>query len=181
MNKNIWFVSDTHFGHDNALKFASHDGKGRMREAFTEVEEMNQIMTERWNAHVKPEDIVYHLGDVLMGQKTRLGGTLAALNGRIRLVPGNHDNIELMVKIGMFDQIVQWAPFKQHGFICTHQPMLITGPEELRERTQIVNVHGHIHDQPDPSPHHMNICVERTEYRPLHLDEIIAEIKRRGL
>lgn len=52
---NIFFTSDTHFGHNNIIKLSNRP--------FSSVEEMNEGLIERWNDVVGAEDIVYHLGD----------------------------------------------------------------------------------------------------------------------
>ena len=80
----IWFTSDNHFGHKNMIKFTNRP--------FTDVEEMNNAMIERWNARVGSDDIVYHLGDFALSPLTKLREIREKLNGRICLIKGNHDN-----------------------------------------------------------------------------------------
>ncbi len=57
-----WFISDTHFFHANILKFLNKQEQ-RIR-PFQSLEEMHELMIERWNSVVKDRDYVYHLGDV---------------------------------------------------------------------------------------------------------------------
>ena len=59
MNGTIWLTSDTHFNHDKDFIWKPR--------GFTNVKDMNEAILEKWNATVKDEDIVYHLGDVIMG------------------------------------------------------------------------------------------------------------------
>lgn len=166
----IWFVSDTHFGHSRFLTFVDKDGK-KIR-PFSNVQEMDECMITRWNERIKPFDRVYHLGDFGSDSSynTKL---LSRLNGIKRLILGNHDNVKGDL-INHFKKIVMWRLFKEHDFICSHVP--------LREETMFkvtFNVHGHIHQQPDPTFRHKNISVERTNYAPLHLDEILADFAKR--
>ena len=51
----FWYSSDSHFHHRRIIEYCSRP--------FPSVEEMNQVMIERWNEVVKPDDIVYHCGD----------------------------------------------------------------------------------------------------------------------
>lgn len=51
----IWFTSDTHFGHANALAFC--------KRPWDDVDAMNDALVERINERVAPDDVLYHLGD----------------------------------------------------------------------------------------------------------------------
>lgn len=79
---NTFFVSDTHFGHHNIIKYCNRP--------FKDVDHMNQSLIERWNKVVGPDDDVYHLGDFCMGG-TRPKDWLKHLNGKVHLIRGNHD------------------------------------------------------------------------------------------
>ena len=62
---NIWAWSDTHFDHNNTIVlFKRHNGTPLR--GFSSLQEMNETMVERHNSLVKPQDHVYHLGDVAM-------------------------------------------------------------------------------------------------------------------
>jgi len=82
---NRFFTSDHHFSHTNIIKLAN-----RM---FVDAEEMNEFMIGYWNAIVKPEDIVYHLGDFALGPIADSLPMASKLNGYKVLIPGNHDRI----------------------------------------------------------------------------------------
>ena len=51
---------------------------------------MDEAIIHRWNATVAPDDTVYHLGDVAIGQEPE--SYLDRLHGRLHLVEGNHDH-----------------------------------------------------------------------------------------
>ena len=73
MSRNIWVISDSHLGHENILKFTdSATGNPVRGHLFDNIDQMDEYMLEKWNSVVKEGDIVYHLGDVLMGCKERL-------------------------------------------------------------------------------------------------------------
>ncbi len=80
----IWFTSDHHFGHKNIIEFS--------KRPFTNVEEMNEVMIERWNEKVGKEDTVYHLGDFALMSPGKLKQLRERLNGKIYLVSGNHES-----------------------------------------------------------------------------------------
>lgn len=80
----IWFTSDTHYGHANVIRFCSRP--------FATVEEMNAELLRRHNALVSPDDVVYHLGDFIWSTRREVWtAILDQLNGRFRVVRGNHD------------------------------------------------------------------------------------------
>jgi len=168
--KDLWFVSDTHFYHGNILKFTGDDGK-RIRPDFQSVEEMNAKMADNWNRVVKPGDHVWHLGDFAMGFKHGSKELIKRLNGRKRLCVGNHDEVKEVAPF--FEKVVLWRIFKEFNFTCTHIPMM---PGQMRKTA--FNMHGHIHQRLMEDPHYINVCVEHTNYTPIHLDEILQRIRR---
>jgi len=80
---NIFFTSDTHFHHANIIKYALRP--------YENAEEMTEDLIKRWNSVVKPNDIVFHLGDFMFGNINRFWEIRSRLNGKIYLIHGNHD------------------------------------------------------------------------------------------
>jgi len=78
----IFFTSDTHFGHENIIKYC--------KRPFANAAEMDKALIRNWNRVVGPHDLVYHLGDFAVGGGPA-GPYLDQLNGRIILIHGNHD------------------------------------------------------------------------------------------
>ncbi len=87
--KQIYFTSDHHFGHANIIKFCNRP--------FTDVEEMNQVLIQRWNEKIKVGDDVYHLGDFGLTNKDQLTEIIDQLNGNIHLIKGNHEGSALQL------------------------------------------------------------------------------------
>ena len=85
----IWFASDHHFGHAALLTFTKDDGS-HARPGFSDVDHMNETMIANHNRVVGPTDRVYFLGDVGFSRAT-LAAVLPRLNGKKRLILGNHD------------------------------------------------------------------------------------------
>lgn len=166
-----FFVSDTHFGHKNFLTFL--DAAGKQIRRFTSVEAMDEHMVERWNSVVGRDDLVWHLGDVVWSQETARR-ILPRLRGRKRLIMGNHDSIAAHDLLTYFQDVQMWRNFSTEGFVCSHAPLR---DETLRDGA--LNVHGHIHDKASPTPRHVNVCVEQTDYTPLSLDELLLRFPER--
>lgn len=179
-----WFISDTHFFHEKLLNFEKEDGH-KCRSQFSSVEEMNEIMIERWNARVKPGDRVRHLGDVILGLKgdewdTKGDRLLSRLNGRKDLILGNHDNPKRKVLQNHFRRIDYWKTYrrkeKEWALCLTHVPHRL---DQIRKTD--INIHGHIHEKVMEEHNYICVCVEQTNYAPVHLDEILTLCRQRNL
>lgn len=83
MEKKIWFTSDTHFGHQKDFLFGPR--------GFASSEEHDVAIIKNWNSIISPDDEVYHLGDVMLGDNEHGIKCLEQLNGRIHILIGNHD------------------------------------------------------------------------------------------
>ena len=172
---NIFIISDTHFNHANILNFTNDAGE-LVRPGFANVDEMNEHMVEKWNGAVKPTDHIYHLGDVHFGAKLRAkenANILRRLNGKKRLVLGNHDDAKDPVLHEFFEKIMLWRMFKEHSVVLSHTPMRESVLGEARWEGNAINIHGHIHRNPNPSPKHINVSVEMMDYTPKHIDDIL--------
>ena len=166
---NIFIVSDTHFGHANILSFRNADGSPVR--AFETGEEMDEHMVDRWNSVVRPQDHVYHLGDVAMRREHL--PTVGRCNGHKRLVRGNHDIFKTKDYLKYFDEI--YATRVLDGMIFTHIPI---HPESLGRFS--VNVHGHVHGQPQGhyGPKYYNVSVEAMDYTPISLEDLKVQIQK---
>lgn len=171
MSRDIWLISDHHFGHANALTFLRNDGVTRMRPEFDTVEQMDEAMIERWNSVVKTGDKIYHLGDICFNSKT-IDRVLPQLNGTKRLCLGNHD-LEVPTLVKHIKKIMLWRLFKDEGFICSHIPLR---PEQFRQKV-VLNVHGHLHEKIIDDPRYFNVCVENHEYTPIHMDVVLQKVR----
>ena len=80
----IYFISDTHFCHENILKFCNRP--------FSNIAEHDKVLINNWNSIVKSEDTVFHLGDFCFGNFSKWKEIREQLNGHIILIRGNHDD-----------------------------------------------------------------------------------------
>jgi len=163
----IFLISDTHFGHTNILNFTRADGT-LVRPGFRNTHEMDEKIIENWNKVIRPQDKVYHLGDVYIGSQQNCKHILMRLNGHKRLVLGNHDKGKDTVLNTYFDKIDMWRIFKEFNLILSHIPL-----REDQLRKVEYNVHGHIHQQRSPSEMYKCVCVEHTDYTPIHIEEVL--------
>lgn len=176
INRNIWVISDTHFGHANILNFTDSNTGALVRPGFSSAEEMDEHMVDRWNSTVKDEDIVYHLGDVYFDNGHTV---LPRLKGRKRLILGNHDNAKSSHLQNHFQKISMWRMFPEFGLLLTHVPV---HPSSLRVYAResdvdpvhktFLNLHGHIHQNLSPDGPYRNMSVEAINYTPVNIDDL---------
>lgn len=76
-------VSDTHIGH---RLMAGLRGFGE------DTGSHDAHVIDTWNSRVRPEDTVFHAGDVFLGPHSNIE-KIAFLNGTKHLIAGNHDEI----------------------------------------------------------------------------------------
>lgn len=168
----IWVISDTHFAHNNIIKYCDRP--------FKDAEEQDWKLVENWNKLVKPNDKVYHLGDVYMTAKREyIDNLLSHLNGKKRLILGNHDNGRDQILHKHFEKIDVWRMFNQFGLLLTHVPV---HPTTIGNKTnrhdqpyKLKNIHGHTHTNAEPNGDTKNykcVCVELTDYKPVNIEEL---------
>lgn len=170
--RDIWVTSDTHYNHANILNFYDFDGVTPVRPEFSNVNEMNECLLDSWNSVVKPGDIVYHLGDVFMGPKEDFLKAWPKFQGSKRLIVGNHDDIKFMSSGGLFKKVQLIRKFPERGIMFSHIPFQVDSLYNSRSGDTLINVHGHIHQHDSPPGPYRNVCVEKTNYIPLHIDEV---------
>lgn len=169
MAGDIFFTSDTHFNHANCLNWEG----GFRAKSFSNVEEMNETMIDRWNSVVKKGDKVYHLGDVFFGSKDWFRKNWPRLNGSKRLIVGNHDDIRFLSNGGFFKKTYMWRVWDDRPLIFSHVPLNTDSLNRRKWRNdEIINVHGHTHEKGSPDGPYRSVCVELNNYTPVHLDEL---------
>lgn len=164
----IWLISDTHFGHDNIYTFVRQDGVTRVRERFKNVAEGDAYMLQRWADLVKPEDHIYHLGDVAMPRRLQKWiYIIKKLPGHKRLVLGNHDKAPAKDYLDAgFEKLMSVRTGDKKRITLSHYPL---HPQSLGDS---LNIHGHIHERAPYGPNYVNVSVERTNYEPVDLDSL---------
>lgn len=166
MSYNIFFISDTHFSHQNCYSFLNDDGT-KMR-PWDNCEEADEIMIQNWNAVVKPEDKVYHLGDVGF-KNTPCRNILSRLNGRKCLIKGNHDLFKPSFYNEYFYDIRGCYNFD--NYLLTHIPVHPSSKARF-----IRNIHGHVHSNQLKDKWYKCVCVECINYTPIAFEDIKNEL-----
>ena len=172
----IFLTSDTHFGHDREFIW-------KVR-GFNSVEEMNEIIVQRWNDTVSAEDDVYILGDVILGDPSNIE-YVKRLNGKLHIVLGNHDTSKREEMYHNLPNVVEVAEvgirlkYKKHHFVLTHYPMMTGNLEKESLKQMGLNLYGHTHQMSNffnDMPFMYHVGVDSHDCVPVLLDDVIEEM-----
>jgi calcineurin-like phosphoesterase family protein len=178
----VFLTSDTHFGHAGVCRFTRNDGVTKLR-PWDNAEEMDEAMVRAWNERVRPNDKVYHLGDVVINRRAL--PILARLNGDKVLIRGNHDIFKDEDYTPYFRSLRGYHVM--NGMILSHIPI----HEESLGRFG-VNIHGHLHanrvmkldtylSKPVVDTRYHCVCVEQTpDFAPILFEDVIKRIRAEG-
>lgn len=190
---NMFFTSDTHFGHERIVELCNRP--------FKDADHMNTEIVRRWNDMVSPDDVVYHLGDVALGKIDDSLAIVSRLNGYKILVNGNHDRP--FMKFGK-DAFGEWLARYEDVFqevvvgnlqmsLGEHQVMLSHFPhsgdshgaeryKEWRPADEGIIVHGHTHknQRVSTTPNdnlQIHVGQDAWDYRPVSSDNVLTIIE----
>lgn len=188
----IWFTSDLHLNHENIIGYCNRP--------FRDVYHMNESLIENWNMCVDPDDTVWVLGDLLLGERERgLKELIPRLNGLIYLVPGNHDPCWSGSR-GPSKRLYAWrGSYRDAGIILVEEQKLIEididtgipillchfpyaegdvprhGDKYNRWRPDDEGyplLHGHRHGKKNLNGHMIDVGVDANRYMPISMDEV---------
>ena len=173
---NIYFSSDTHFGHDRDFL------KGPR--GFALIEEMNEAIIERFNSVVDNDDDLYLLGDCVLGDTEAGLQCLRRLNGRIHIILGNHDTdkrIEAYEKLENVVEIVvaKRLKYKKYHFYLSHYPTDCANDGEDKLSLATINIYGHTHQDWNwrhEEPFSYCVCPEANANFPEEISDIIGTL-----
>lgn len=177
MSGDTWVAADPHFSHSNILGFKREDGVTPLR-PFKDIEEHDESLIRNWNGVVAKTDRVYLLGDVAFHPRV-FHSVIPRLNGRICLVPGNHEPPKMRKYYDLFDDVRGYVVKK--GLIMSHIPI---HPGSLSRWN--INIHGHLHANRvgelrggagtmEYDPRYVCVSMEHINFTPKNLSELIKE------
>lgn len=169
----IYYIADTHFGHENVMKFDNRP--------FASADEMDQTIINNWNAIVNERDDVYILGDFAYRSGKPYSWYLQQLKGCKHLIVGNHDSKLLKDTVAMeyfvsVDTMAKIVDNSQSVILC-HYP-IIEWDGYFRNS---YHVYGHIHNAKNRAYEVMaeeeralNAGCMINQYMPVTLDQLIV-------
>ena len=178
-DQNLFFTSDTHFWHENILKFCNRP--------FSSIEEMNDTIINNWNSVVKENDIVFHLGDFCFCGSDKFKELIEKLNGRIYLILGNHDWKTIKQwHATKFEGVYQQMSIKIDGrkIYLNHFPFLCYAGTYYRLEDAVWQLFGHVHSSDKNKngldnqrlsmlfPTQYDVGVDNNNYIPISFEEV---------
>lgn len=187
----VWFTSDSHFGHRRIIQYTNRP--------FPDVEAMDEALIANWNARVKNEDTVYHLGDFCFGLTQTAASYFARLQGNIHVLrtSWHHDkswlpSSRLSGLVSANGTHVVFLPpmevllFPQYGDGKHPKPVVLCHyPIARWDRSHYGSWHlyGHCHGQFNNGGLSMDVGVDATGglFRPISIEEVATEMQRKSL
>lgn len=163
----IWFTADHHFGHRNIIRFCGRP--------FQDVDEMDEVLIEEWNATVGSQDEVWHLGDFACRcGPNRAANIFGRLSGRsIHLVRGNHDRKAILD--------LPWASVQHYAelsvggrlFILFHYGMRVWN----RSTRNSIALYAHSHGELPPIRNSLDVGVDVWNFKPVGVEQILSTVE----
>jgi calcineurin-like phosphoesterase family protein len=184
----IFFVSDTHFGHSNIIKFCDRP--------FKDAEEMDYKLIENWNKKVPQDGLVFHLGDFAWGGHEYWKKIRSQLNGEIILIKGNHDqkNMSSTAEQELFKHVTWQMLIEIEGrkVLLNHFPFLCYAGVYREPSKLVFQAYGHVHsgeakkgqDLPrliHTYPMQYDVGVDNNNYEPISWYELNEKIQKQLL
>jgi calcineurin-like phosphoesterase family protein len=189
---NIFFTSDSHFGHTNIAGPKVSNWRSGYRD-FNSVHEMNMALVEGINKYVKEDDILYHLGD------WSFGGVHNILQFRnyivcqnIHLILGNHDqhitDKEIKYHDTSFNPIQLFSSVQDVLHLKLGKTELFLSHYSHRvwlgSHKGVIHLYGHSHGSIPDYGKSMDVGVDVAfkkfgEYRPFNIGDITNIMSKR--
>ncbi len=167
----IFLTADHHFGHKAIVRYSERP--------FATIDEMDAALISRWNEVVGPKDIVFHIGDISFHRAARTEEILHALNGRIRLVRGNHDKNLSAHTAKRFEWVkdyyeYRWAKSQPEMILC-HYAFDVWN----KGHYGAFHVHGHSHGNlKTVRPRRMDVGVDTNDLYPYNIHDVVACLEK---
>lgn len=178
--KKIYFTSDLHLSHNKDFIYKAR--------GFNSIEEHDEELIKRFNSIVTPEDDLWILGDLMLGDNDEGIKKIKQLNGNLHIIYGNHDtNARILRYAEELDnaEIHGFATtfkYKKKQFMLSHYPTITSNMDDggAPIKAKVINLCGHSHiknrfkDMDKGLIYHVEIDCHNNF--PISLDEILFDI-----
>lgn len=204
--ENVFFTSDTHFGHGNIIKYCDRpyltpaeknllenerSGGQKLRISKESIEVMNTDLINHINSMVGKDDVLFHLGDFCFASKNHYYEKAQEYRDRINckniiFISGNHDHRTLQKIFPEYHSLMK-VRIGKHKFVLCHYAISIW--EDSHKGS--IHLYGHSHagaenslDAKFPGRRSMDVGVDNAfrlkgECRPFQMTEILDIMESR--
>lgn len=161
-----WITADTHFGHERILTYCSRP--------FSSVEEMDEALISRWNAVVKKNDTIYHLGDFTLNKSA--DEYLDRLNGKILFIPGSHDYWLKKIDLDKYNKKLEILSLYKSIKVCGERVVMCHYPMASWEASfhGSLMCHGHSHGNMEKISNRFDVGVDCNDFYPFNLEWLVT-------
>ena len=174
VDSNIFFTSDTHFGHKNILKYCNRP--------FDNIDIMNYEIIQRWNSKINNNDICFHLGDFCFGDRNDdFDKYFNQLNGKIVWIKGNHDKLAYKNKDKFYDYNLGYLEINigEQSITLCHYAMITWNKSHYGSWMLYGHSHGMLKDNNNSLS--MDIGTDTNDYYPYSYNEIKELLENKAI
>lgn len=170
MSNDIFFTSDTHFGHENIIKYSQRP--------FADVGSMNEAMINNWNSVCSDKSIVYHLGDFLFGDEKDMDELYKRLKFQsLIVIRGNHEKPFIRWFFNRKPRNVILQPSSHHeiriddiSITLNHYAMKVWNKSHFGAYHLYGHTHGTLPD--DPNSRSFDVGVDCHNFTPISFQQM---------
>lgn len=181
----IFFTSDHHLFHTNILRLCNRP--------FETIEKMNEAIICNHNSVVTDNDTTYNLGDLFYKTNpTNVARTLEKFNGKIKILPGNHDKVcQQALNNGYLKDLISSGKVEIIGDFYPSQTIKVL---ELEGKILVIShypldswchsfrnsymIHGHCHGKlSTKNIKRIDVGVDCNNFYPITFGEIIIKME----
>lgn len=174
----LYFWSDTHFQHDKDFIYK--------KRGYRNIQEHDMAIFSKMLETVTPEDDLYLLGDICLGDSTSGIRKLESIPCNVHIILGNHDTDNRVALYNNCKNVVEICystivKYKKWRFYVSHYPTVVTNFDYDTKpfSRRLWNLHGHTHsfDKFEYLQYGgYNVAIEAQPQGPVDIETIISQI-----
>jgi len=154
---------------------------------FNNIWDHDEQIIKNWNNVIQPEDEVYHLGDIMLGDSNYGLSCLKQLKGNIHIIRGNHDTDTRMSLYNQCRNVIeitegQYFKYEKYHFYLSHFPCIVDNYDTSKPlKTRMISLCGHSHTKDkfcDMNKGFIYHCeLDAHNCYPINIEQILMDIK----
>ena len=182
----IWFISDSHFGHGNIIKYCNRPFMNKYEQNIVDnhkrgdklyddlrisqdtIDRHDDALIDNINRIVKPKDTLYHLGDFALRNIGHYRHRIKC--EEVHLILGNHDYLKDRDEEGFYS-VSDYKEIKYEGrfIVLSHYAMRVWN----RSHRGSIMLYGHSHGTLPGIKNSFDVGVDCHGYCPISIKNAI--------